>query len=59
MSNDVNRYEMLPVHMHYLWVAPIQYFIVLYLISKELGFASYYGAISIFIMLPIVCKYYE
>lgn len=57
MSNDVNRFDMTPMHLHYLWIAPLQTIVIIYFLYKEMGFAGLYGVIAILIVIPIQSKY--
>ncbi|CAH1995818.1 unnamed protein product [Acanthoscelides obtectus] len=56
MSNDVNRFDMAPIFLHYLWIAPLQAICIVYFLSKEVGKSAFLGMLAIAIVVPVqVC----
>lgn len=43
MSNDVNRFDLALIHLHYIWLMPIQAVILTYFTYKSCGVAAFAG----------------
>ncbi|XP_050309948.1 ATP-binding cassette sub-family C member 4-like [Anthonomus grandis grandis] len=52
MSNDVNRFDLAPPFVHYLWLAPLQGFLITIFLYFEVGTASFYGMLSVVSIMP-------
>ncbi|RZC36351.1 multidrug resistance-associated protein, partial [Asbolus verrucosus] len=53
LSNDVNRFDFAVIHLHNLWVAPIETVIVMYLLYTTLGPASITGIGILLLFIPL------
>ncbi|XP_024943405.1 probable multidrug resistance-associated protein lethal(2)03659 isoform X1 [Cephus cinctus] len=54
LSNDVNRFDMLPLHLHQIWVMPIQVALIGYVMWQSVGIATLVGIGSLTILtIPI------
>ncbi|XP_043486988.1 ATP-binding cassette sub-family C member 4-like, partial [Polistes fuscatus] len=54
LSNDMSRFDMVPFYMHYIWIAPIQLVVIVYIMWTMIGLSSLFGvACFILISLPI------
>ncbi|CAH1104174.1 unnamed protein product [Psylliodes chrysocephalus] len=53
MSNDVTRFDLAPIFVHYLWISPIQLTFILYFMYKEVQEAALVGITAVFGVIPI------
>jgi ATP-binding cassette subfamily C (CFTR/MRP) protein 4 len=53
MSNDVNRFDVAVVFLHYLWIGPIETFIVTYFMWNEVGPSAAIGVASLLLFIPL------
>ncbi|KAH0554301.1 probable multidrug resistance-associated protein lethal(2)03659 [Cotesia glomerata] len=53
LSNDVNRFDLTPAFIHYLWISPVETVIVSYLMYKEVGVAAIIGVASLLMFIPL------
>lgn len=54
LSNDLLRFDMAFLFMHYIWIIPIQLAVVLYLGYREAGYAALIGMAALCIIaIPI------
>ncbi|XP_075236154.1 putative multidrug resistance-associated protein lethal(2)03659 isoform X2 [Lycorma delicatula] len=53
LSNDVNRYDISAIFMHYLWVGPLETVVVTYFLWQEIGIASVVGVAALLIVIPL------
>lgn len=54
LSNDMTRFDLAMVFLHYVWIIPLQLVIVCYLGYQQAGYAALIGfAALIVIALPI------
>lgn len=53
MSVDTRRFDDATPFMHYLWEAPLESIVVLYLIYREIGVAMFFGAAVVVAVVPI------
>lgn len=57
LSNDVNRFDMVTIFLHYLWILPFQVTLVSYLIWRQVGISSLSGIISMILLtVPVQGK---
>ncbi|XP_022215922.2 probable multidrug resistance-associated protein lethal(2)03659 [Drosophila obscura] len=52
LSNDVGRFDMVLINVHYLWVAPLELIVVTYLMYIEIGVSSLFGVAVMLLFLP-------
>ncbi|KAJ8966239.1 hypothetical protein NQ314_003654 [Rhamnusium bicolor] len=56
MSNDVTRFDMAPIFLHYLWIAPLQVICIIYFLYREVQFAAVIGMSAVACVIPFqVC----
>ncbi|XP_066260610.1 ATP-binding cassette sub-family C member 4-like [Euwallacea similis] len=53
MSSDVSRFNVAPLFLHYLWLAPLQCFLITFLIYLEIGIAAVYGMMAVLMISPL------
>ena len=52
LSNDAKRFELFTRFFHYLWLAPLQFFLILYLSWQSIGEATFVGAALFLLFAP-------
>lgn len=54
LSNDMNRFDLLTIYLHYIWIMPIQIIIVGYIMWQKVGVSILMGlGILLIISIPI------
>lgn len=53
MSNDVNRFDVAVIFLHYLWIGPIETFVVTYFMWMEVGPSAAIGVASLLLFIPL------
>ncbi|XP_073846051.1 multidrug resistance protein 5 isoform X1 [Musca autumnalis] len=53
ISNDVGRLDTSMIHMHYLWLGPIEIVIITFLMYREIGVSSLFGVAIMILFLPL------
>ncbi|XP_038070620.1 multidrug resistance-associated protein 4-like [Patiria miniata] len=53
LSNDVNRFDLAFMFLHYLWIAPIQLILVTALIWREIGVSCLAGMPILILLAPL------
>jgi len=53
MSNDVNRFDVAVIFLHYLWIGPIETFVVTYFMWVEVGPSAAIGVASLLLFIPL------
>ncbi|XP_019646601.1 PREDICTED: multidrug resistance-associated protein 4-like isoform X1 [Branchiostoma belcheri] len=54
LSNDVNRFDQVPMFLHYLWIAPAQVATVVSLLWLDLGLSALVGVVGfVLLLLPV------
>ncbi|CAN9498397.1 unnamed protein product [Ophioblennius macclurei] len=53
LSNDINRFDEIPLNLHYLWVGPLQAIVIIVLLWFEIGPSCLAGVAVILLMLPV------
>lgn len=56
LSNDVNRFDYVPMALHVLWSAPLMTIIIVYALWHQARWAGIIGIAVVFIIVPIQCK---
>lgn len=56
LSNDVNRYDLISVLLHYMWTAPLIAVIIAYILWKEAQWAGIIGLAVVFTIVTIQCE---
>ncbi|XP_023310959.1 multidrug resistance-associated protein 4 [Anoplophora glabripennis] len=54
LSNDVNRFDLVILFLHYVWIMPFQVALITYFIWREVGISSLAGVVSMALFtLPV------
>uniref|UniRef100_A0A0K2UZH0 ATP-binding cassette sub-family C member 4 n=1 Tax=Lepeophtheirus salmonis TaxID=72036 RepID=A0A0K2UZH0_LEPSM len=53
LSNDVNRYDLCVLFIHYLWVAPLQFILVSIITWYMVGISSMCGGAILLVFIPL------
>jgi ATP-binding cassette subfamily C (CFTR/MRP) protein 4 len=53
MSNDVNRFDVAVIFLHYMWIGPIETFVVTYFMWMEVGPSAAIGVASLLLFIPL------
>ncbi|XP_076168369.1 ATP-binding cassette sub-family C member 4 [Ptiloglossa arizonensis] len=53
VANDVNRFDLVSIFIHYMWSAPLSGLIIAYILYIEAGYAGLIGIAAVFIVVPI------
>lgn len=53
MSNDVNRFDVAVVFLHYLWIGPIETLAVTYFMWNEVGPSAVIGVSILLLFIPL------
>lgn len=57
LSNDVSRFDIVSIFIHYMWVSPLSTLFVMYFLYTEAGFAGLVGIITVFLVVPLQGKF--
>lgn len=57
LSNDVSRFDLVSLLIHYMWVSPAAMFIVMYFLWNQAGYAGLVGIIPVFLVVPLQSKW--
>uniref|UniRef100_A0A3P9MLX9 ATP-binding cassette, sub-family C (CFTR/MRP), member 4 n=1 Tax=Oryzias latipes TaxID=8090 RepID=A0A3P9MLX9_ORYLA len=52
LSNDVNKFDEVTIHLHFLWVAPLQAAVVVGLLWMEIGPSCLAGMVVLMLLMP-------
>ncbi|PSN46970.1 hypothetical protein C0J52_11126 [Blattella germanica] len=53
MANDVNRFDVAVVFLHYLWIGPVETLVVTYFMWQEVNVAAVIGVASLLMFIPL------
>jgi len=53
LSNDVNRFDIAVIFLHYLWIGPLETIVVTYFLWQEVGVSSIFGVASLLMFIPL------
>lgn len=53
LSNDVNRFDVALVQIHYLWIGPLETFIITYLMYNEVELSAFFGIVILLLFIPL------
>ncbi|XP_076290649.1 ATP-binding cassette sub-family C member 4 isoform X2 [Lasioglossum baleicum] len=53
VANDVNRFDLVSIFIHYMWSAPLSGLIIAYFLYTEAGYAGLIGIAAVFVVVPI------
>ncbi|CAG9814465.1 unnamed protein product [Phaedon cochleariae] len=53
LSNDVSRFDVVSIFIHYMWVSPTAALFVMYFLYSEAGYAGVLGIVAVFLVVPL------
>ncbi|XP_046823149.1 probable multidrug resistance-associated protein lethal(2)03659 isoform X2 [Vespa crabro] len=53
LSNDVNRFDVAIIFLHYLWIAPLETIIITYFMFAEVQIAAIIGVATLLMFIPL------
>ncbi|XP_017858861.1 PREDICTED: probable multidrug resistance-associated protein lethal(2)03659 isoform X2 [Drosophila arizonae] len=53
VSNDLGRFDRALIHMHFLWLGPLELLIASYFLYAQIGVASFYGIAILLLYVPL------
>ncbi|XP_012274748.1 probable multidrug resistance-associated protein lethal(2)03659 [Orussus abietinus] len=53
LSNDVNRFDVAIIFLHYLWIGPLETMIVMYFMYREVENSAIIGVASLLMFIPL------
>lgn len=53
LSNDVNRFDVAIIFLHYLWIGPLETIIVTYFMYQEVGASAVIGVATLLMFIPL------
>lgn len=53
LSNDVNRFDIALIYLHYLWLGPLETIIITYFMYKEVELSAIFGVIILLLFIPL------
>lgn len=53
LSNDVNRFDLAIIFLHYLWIGPLETIIITYFMYQEVGVAAIIGVATLLLFIPL------
>lgn len=56
LSNDVNRFDLAIIFLHYLWIGPLETIIITYFMYQEVGVAAIIGVATLLLFIPLQGK---
>ena len=59
LSNDVNRFDIALVQVHYLWIGPLETFIIAYLMYNEVELSAFVGIVILLLFIPLQGNEYQ
>jgi ABC transporter transmembrane region len=57
LSNDVNRFDVVPIFMHYLWIGPLETALCSYLMWRDMGWSALMGVATLLLTIPLQGKF--
>lgn len=57
LSNDVNRFDLVSILLHFMWSAPLCSIVIGYLLYREVGYAAFVGMLVVFLVVPVQCEW--
>ena len=53
LSNDVNRFDMAIIFLHYLWIGPLETIIIIYFMYREVEISAIIGVATLLMFIPL------
>lgn len=57
LSNDVNRFDIAIIFLHYLWIGPVETIIVTYFMYQQVGISAVLGVLFLLLFIPMQGNY--
>jgi len=57
VANDVNRFDLVSVFIHYMWSAPLASIVIAYILYHEVGYAGLIGITAVLVVVPLQCEF--
>lgn len=56
LSNDVNRFDVAIIFLHYLWIGPLETIIIMYFMYREVEVSAIIGVATLLMFIPLQGK---
>lgn len=53
LSNDVNRFDVAIIHLHYLWIGPLETLVITYFMYNEVEIPALLGVSVLLMFIPL------
>ncbi|XP_043503586.1 probable multidrug resistance-associated protein lethal(2)03659 isoform X2 [Polistes fuscatus] len=53
LSNDVNRFDVAIIFLHYLWIAPLETIVITYFMFVEVQISAIIGVVTLLMFIPL------
>ncbi|KAG9435895.1 multidrug resistance-associated protein lethal [Apis mellifera carnica] len=53
LSNDVNRFDIAIIYIHYLWIGPLETIIITYFMYRQVELSAMFGVIVLLLFIPL------
>ncbi|KAH8394539.1 hypothetical protein KR215_004307 [Drosophila sulfurigaster] len=53
ISNDVGRLDVSVIHVHYLWLGPVEIGVITWLMYREIGVSAFFGVAVMLLFIPL------
>lgn len=53
LANDVNRFDVAVIFVHYLWIGPLETVVASYFMYQEVGVSALFGIASLLLFIPL------
>lgn len=53
VSNDLGRFDRALIHLHFLWLGPLELLVALYFLYEQIGVSAFYGVAILLLYLPL------
>lgn len=58
LSNDVSRFDVAIIFLHYLWLGPLETVIITYFMYREVGISAVFGVAALLMFIPLQGIYF-
>ncbi|XP_076244312.1 putative multidrug resistance-associated protein lethal(2)03659 isoform X2 [Calliopsis andreniformis] len=53
LSNDVNRFDVAIIFLHYLWIGPLETVVIIYFMYQEVDVSAFIGVATLLMFIPL------
>ncbi|XP_053998577.1 probable multidrug resistance-associated protein lethal(2)03659 isoform X1 [Hylaeus anthracinus] len=53
LSNDVNRFDVAIIFLHYLWIGPLETILIIYFMYEEVEVSAFIGVATLLMFIPL------